>query len=67
MSATADPERPAKRMDDNTFTWASPPRRCPINAWENCTRRMVIPPLFISSPASMKNGIAISGKLSMPL
>ncbi len=29
--------------------------------------RLARPPLFISSPASMKNGTAISGKLSAPL
>src|ERR1700710_1279720 len=29
--------------------------------------RLARPPLFMSSPASMKNGIAISGKLSAPL
>src|ERR1700709_125257 len=29
--------------------------------------RFANPPLFINSPASMKNGIAINGKLSAPL
>ena len=29
--------------------------------------RFASPPLFMISPASMKNGIAISGKLSAPL
>src|ERR1700712_640429 len=29
--------------------------------------RLARPPLFMSSPASMKNGIAISGKLAAPL
>src|SRR3954468_20187119 len=29
--------------------------------------RFASPPLFINSPASMKNGIAINGKLSAPL
>src|SRR5438552_17267168 len=29
--------------------------------------RLARPPLFITSPASMKNGTAISGKLSAPL
>jgi len=58
---------PANSIDDSTFTCASPPRRCPISAWLNSTSRSVIPPRFINSPASMKNGIAISGKLSIPL
>ena len=38
-----------------------------IIAWLNSTNRRVIPPLFINSPANIKNGIAIKGKLSMPL
>ena len=67
VSATAEPESPAKRIEDRMFTWASPPRRWPMSAWENSTSRMVMPPRFIISPASMKNGIAISGKLSIPL
>src|ERR1700704_4788640 len=29
--------------------------------------RLANPPLFMTSPASMKNGIAINGKLSAPL
>ena len=49
------------------FTCASPPLRCPIIAWLNSTIRMVMPPRFINSPASMKNGIAISGNESMPV
>ena len=35
--------------------------------WVNRTIAWVMPPEFISSPARMKNGTAISGKLSMPL
>jgi len=31
------------------------------------TMRRLMPPAFISSPASMKKGTAISGKLSAPL
>ena len=31
------------------------------------TMRLASPPLFMISPASMKNGTAISGKLSAPL
>jgi hypothetical protein len=49
------------------LTWASPPRTWPITDWEKRTRLRVIPPWFIISPARMKNGIAIKGKLSMPL
>ena len=49
------------------FTCASPPLRCPISAWLNSTSRVVMPPRFINSPASTKNGSAIRGKLSIPL
>ena len=38
-----------------------------MKAWANSTRRSVMPPRFMISPASRKNGSAISGKLSMPL
>ena len=67
VSATADPLRPANSMLERMLTWASPPRTCPISAWLKRTRFMVICPAFIISPARMKNGIAISGKLSIPL
>ena len=67
VSATAEPERPANMMEDRMLTCARPPRRCPMSACENSTILMVMPPLFMSSPASMKNGMAMSGKLSMPL
>ena len=66
-SATAEPDMPANSIDDRMLTWARPPLRWPIIAWLNSTRRMVMPPRFMSSPASMKNGIAISGKESIPL
>ena len=67
VSATADPERPANSIDDRMLTCARPPRMWPMKAWENSTRRRVMPPRFMTSPASIKNGSAISGKLSMPL
>ena len=67
VSATAEPESPANNIEDKMFTCARPPRRCPIIACANSTKRAVMPPLFINSPASIKNGIAISGKLSIPL
>ena len=39
----------------------------PTSASATLTMRLARPPRFISSPASMKNGTAISGKLSAPL
>lgn len=38
------------------FTCASPPRRCPMKAWLNCTSRSVIPPRFITSPHEQEEG-----------
>ena len=67
VSATADPDRPANSIEDRMLTCARPPRTCPISAWLNSTMRIVMPPRFINSPASMKNGMAISGKESIPL
>ena len=67
MSATADPLSPANSMLERMLTCASPPRTWPMSAWLSRTRFTVICPAFIISPARMKNGIAISGKLSMPL
>ena len=67
MSATADPLSPANNMLERMLTWASPPRTWPMRAWLSRTRFTVICPAFIISPARMKNGIAISGKLSIPL
>ena len=67
VSATADPLRPANSMLERMLTWASPPRTWPMSAWLSRTRFTVICPAFIISPARMKNGIAISGKLSIPL
>ena len=67
VSATADPLSPANSMLERMLTWASPPRRWPMRAWLSRTRFTVICPAFIISPARMKNGIAISGKLSIPL
>ena len=65
-SATADPEIPANSMESTTFTCASPPRKWPTMACAKPTIRALMPPRFISSPASMKNGIAIRGKLFIP-
>ncbi len=65
-SATADPDMPAMIMLVTTVTWPSPPRICPTRHWAKCTRRCVIPPVFMRLPARMKKGIASSVKLVVP-
>ena len=49
-----------------TTTCAKPPVMCPTIVEARLTRRLVTPPVFISSPAAMKNGTASSGNDSMP-
>ncbi|MFO1297833.1 MAG: hypothetical protein U1F25_16120 [Rubrivivax sp.] len=49
-----------------TLESASPPRKRPTSALAKSSRRPVMPPLFIRSPASRKNGIASSNRLSTP-
>ena len=67
VSATAEPESPAKRIEERMLTCASPPRTWPIKDFENSTSCIVMLPRFINSPARMKNGTAIKGKLRRPL
>ena len=57
---------PDRIISATTTTWASPPRIWPTRVSEKFTRRRVMPPLFMNSPASMKNGIAISSKEFTP-
>lgn len=52
--------------DAKIATMPSPPRRWPTQASAKLTMRLEMPPAFISSPASMKKGIASKGKLSAP-
>ena len=66
VSATPAPVRPAKKMEATTLAWASPPGTRPTMRWAKRTSRTVIPVAFISSPARMKKGMAISGKESIP-
>src|SRR6266542_4446695 len=55
-------------MHDATITtYPRPPRTCPTSVSATLTMRFDSPPVFMISPASMKNGTAISGKLSAPL
>jgi len=66
VSAAADPDRLAMMMAAITVTMPRPPRMCPTQASDMSTIRRDMPPTVISSPASMKKGIASSGKLSAP-
>ena len=66
VSATADPEMPDMNVADATLLIASPPRNRPRIAFVNASRRSVIPPAVIRSPASRKKGMARSSRLSTP-
>jgi hypothetical protein len=57
-SATEDPDIPEKRISETTTAIPKPPRICPTIAIPRFTRRREIPPVSISDPAMMKNGIA---------
>ena len=65
LSAAAAPDIPANSMEARIFTWASPPRICPTRALQKLTILLVIPALFINSPARINRGIAIILKESM--
>jgi len=65
-SATAEPDRPAKKMLETMVTWARPPWKWPTRARAKRTRRSVMPPRFMSSPARMKSGTARSENWFMP-
>lgn len=54
---------PAKNTEVMMFTCPSPPRRRPISAMDRSMSDLVTPPLFMSSPARMKSGIASSEKM----
>ena len=62
-SATAEPDTPPKSVDDSTPTCAGPPWKRPISADSTPTSASPSLPPIISVPVSMKNGMAISGKL----
>ena len=65
-SATAAPVIPAKIMLATMLTYASPPRNLPTRILAKSTSFSVTPAWFIASPATMKNGMAIRTKESMP-
>ena len=49
-----------------TFTYNKPPGSLPVMALAKSMSRLAIPPLFIISPAKIKNGMASKAKLSSP-
>lgn len=65
VSATTEPFMPAKNMETSTFACAMLPRIRPIIRWLRSTKRSVIVAEVISSPVSMKKGMAVSGTESM--
>lgn len=62
-SATAAPDTADSPMAETMVTCANPPRTRPMMRLANSIRRSMIPPATISSPVSIKKGMAISGKL----
>ncbi len=66
-SATAEPDRLAITQAAKMPTKPRPPFRWPTIAMARLTIRLDSPPSFMISPASMKNGTAIRGKLLAPL
>ena len=65
-SATAEPEMPPNKVEATTFTWPSPPRRCPTRLAAMPMSRSAMPPRIIRSPAKMKKGMASMEKAFMP-
>jgi len=61
-----DPEMPPKIMLATTLTSPRPPPMGRTAYRLKSMMRLVMPPRFISSPASMNSGSAISTKLSQP-
>lgn len=67
MAATvagAEPEMAPKNAQHTTVTMAKPPVKWPTRESPRSTSRFDRPPPSISAPARIKNGTAISGKLS---
>lgn len=67
VAAMADPVIAAKNMQARILTIARPLGKCPSRVSAKSTIRLLMPPWNISSPASMKRGIAISAIESAPV
>jgi hypothetical protein len=63
--AAFDPDRAAKKAEDNIEIPPKPPRKCPTKAPANLTSLFETPPQVINSPASIKKGMANKGKESL--
>lgn len=63
VSATEEPEIPPKIMEATMFTSPRPPRMGRSSSMQKLMMRWVMPPVFISSPASMNSGMAIISSL----
>jgi len=66
VSATAEPDIPAKNILANIFTAANPPLILPMIILLKFTIRLAIPPLSIILPIRIKKGIQVSTKLLTP-
>jgi hypothetical protein len=66
-SATAEPDSAERMQAAMIATYPSPPFTWPTAASATLTMRLERPPVFMISPASMKNGTASSGNESAPL
>ncbi len=63
----AEPEIAPNNIAAITLTNANPPGKLPIKDFAKSISRFAIPPLFMISPANIKNGMAKSAKLSIPV
>ena len=61
VSATAEPDSPAKITEAQILTMARPARNWPTKTLVKAMIRLVIPDAFISSPARINRGMANSG------
>ena len=65
VSATPEPEIPPMMMPEMATTCAREPRIPPTMERAKAIMASVMPPLLMKLPASMKSGMAMSGKESM--
>jgi len=65
--ATLEPDTAANIMHVKTQDMARPPCTRPTMDFARSTKRCEMPPAAIKLPARIKNGIAISGNLSIPI
>ncbi len=63
VSATEEPEMPPKIMEATMFTSPRPPWKGFKSCRQKLMIRLVMPPVFISSPASINKGMAIISSL----